>query len=109
MKKFLWRQWYRFGLGGQFLALINLALLSVTAGKVFGINGFISFLVLVPLGLIGVWAWGLFLDLKGLAMQNQEEIGLKRMPFLTKHYALTEDIHKALYPDILVDEPLESD
>jgi len=106
--KFLWRQWYRFTLAGQFMQILSMTLIIINTGVVLGFGIYLT-AALVPVGLMIAWCVGLFLDLRGKAQESLESVYLSRSPFLTKHYALTEDIHKALYPDILVDEPLESD
>jgi len=93
MKDFFWRQWYRYSLGAQFVGVINLVLLSITAGKVFGFSGWLSLLVIVPAGLFGVLAWGAFLDLVGKAQQHNEEIYLKRSPKLREMYRKVDEIH----------------
>lgn len=67
LKWFLFNQKYRFDLGYQFMTVLNFTLLLITASDKLrfytGISRtWILVLVALPLGYLGVWIFGLFLD-----------------------------------------------
>lgn len=83
-------QKYRFDLGQSYLVVVNFTLLIITASdklqKFFGIQTLSSLLiVIVPLGFIGVWFLGYFMDKIVRAPQMAERQTLKRSEIWTKH------------------------
>jgi hypothetical protein len=83
-------QKYRFDLGQSFLVVVNFTLLIITASdklQVFlGIPRLSSLLiVIVPLGFIGVWLLGYFMDKVVRAPQMTERQTLKRSEIWSRH------------------------
>jgi len=83
-------QKYRFDLGQSFLVILNFTLLIITASDklqiFFGIPRLRSLLiVIVPLGFIGVWVFGFFMDRVVRAAQMGERQSIKRSEVWTKH------------------------
>ena len=83
-------QKYRFDLGQSFLVIVNFTLLIITASDklqiFFGIPRLRSLLiVIVPLGFIGVWFFGYFMDRVVRAAQMAERQSIKRSEVWTKH------------------------
>ncbi|MFA6469180.1 MAG: hypothetical protein WCW35_09790 [Bacteroidota bacterium] len=83
-------QKYRFDLGQSFLVIVNFTLLIITASdklQIFlGIPRLRSLLiVIVPLGFVGVWLFGFFMDRVVRAAQMAERQSIKRSEVWTKH------------------------
>jgi len=83
-------QKYRFDLGQSFLVILNFTLLIITASDklqiFFGIPRLRSLLiVIVPLGFIGVWLFGYFMDKVVRAAQMAERQSVKRSELWTRH------------------------
>jgi hypothetical protein len=83
-------QKYRFDLGQSFLVVVNFTLLIITASDklqiFFGIPRLRTVLILiVPLGFIGVWLFGYFMDKVVRAAQMAERQSLKRSELWIKH------------------------
>lgn len=83
-------QKYRFDLGQSFLVIVNFTLLIITASDklqiFFGIPRLRSLLiVIVPLGFIGVWVFGYFMDRVVRAAQMAERQSIKRSEVWTTH------------------------
>ena len=83
-------QKYRFDLGQSFLIIVNFTLLIITASDklqvFFGIPRLRSLLIfIVPLGFIGVWLFGFFMDKVVRAAQMSERQSIKRSEVWTKH------------------------
>ncbi len=83
-------QKYRFDLGQSFLVIVNFTLLIITASDklqiFFGIPRLRSLLiVIVPLGFIGVWLFGYFMDRVVRAAQMAERQSIKRSEVWTTH------------------------
>jgi hypothetical protein len=83
-------QKYRFDLGQSFLVIVNFTLLIITASDklqiFFGIPRLRSLLiVIVPLGFIGVWFFGFFMDKVVRAAQMAERQSIKRSEVWTNH------------------------
>jgi hypothetical protein len=83
-------QKYRFDLGQSFLVILNFTLLIITASDklqiFFGIPRLRSLLILiVPLGFIGVWCFGYFMDKVVRAAQMAERQSIKRSEVWTNH------------------------
>jgi hypothetical protein len=83
-------QKYRFDLGQSFLVILNFTLLIITASDklqiFFGIPRLRSLLiVIVPLGFIGVWCFGYFMDKVVRAAQMAERQSIKRSEVWTNH------------------------
>lgn len=76
-------QKYRFDLGLQFLVFLNFALLILTASdKLKALLGLEHIsevvIVMIPLGFVGAWAFGYFLDKIAHSPQTSERETLKR-------------------------------
>lgn len=83
-------QKYRFDLGQSFLVVLNFTLLIITASDklqvFFGIPRLRSLLiVLIPLGFIGVWLFGYFMDKVVRAAQMAERQSMKRSEVWANH------------------------
>lgn len=96
MRAFFWRQWYRFGLGTQFLGLINFVLLVVAVSKQLGFRALPALMVAVPVGLCCVLGWGYFLDRRMKAQETNERIIINRSPIYQNLIKQVEEIHKHL-------------
>ncbi len=89
-REFFFAQKYRFDLGQSFLTVVNFTLLIITASDklmiFFGIERIRSLLVvIVPLGFIGVWLFGLFMDRVVRAAQMAERQSVRRSEVWSKH------------------------
>ncbi len=89
-REIFFAQKYRFDLGQSFLVILNFTLLIITASDklqiFFGIPRLRSLLiVIVPLGFIGVWVFGFFMDRVVRAAQMGERQSIKRSEVWTKH------------------------
>jgi len=83
-------QKYRFDLGQSFLTVVNFTLLIITASDklmiFFGVPRLYSLVVaLVPLGFVGVWLFGLFMDKVVRAGQMAERQSMRRSEVWTRH------------------------
>ena len=83
-------QKYRFDLGQSFLVVANFTLLIITASDklqiFFGIPRLRSLLiVIVPVGFIGVWLFGYFMDKVVRAAQMSERQTVRRSEVWTRH------------------------
>jgi hypothetical protein len=109
-REFFFAQKYRFDLGQSFLIIVNFTLLIITASDklqiFFGIPRLRSLLiVIVPLGFIGVWIFGYFMDKVVRAAQMSERQSMKRSEVWADHNAQMDRIEGALKE---VKEMLES-
>jgi len=89
-RELFFAQKYRFDLGQSFLVVVNFTLLIITASDklqiFFGIPKLRTVLILiVPLGFIGVWLFGYFMDKVVRAAQMAERQSLKRSELWSKH------------------------
>ncbi len=89
-REIFFAQKYRFDLGQSFLVIVNFTLLIITASDklqiFFGIPRLRSLLiVIVPLGFIGVWFFGFFMDKVVRAAQMAERQSIKRSEVWTNH------------------------
>lgn len=89
-REYFFAQKYRFDLGQSFLVIVNFTLLIITASDklqiFFGIPRLRSLLiVIVPLGFIGVWLFGYFMDKVVRAAQMAERQSIKRSEVWTRH------------------------
>lgn len=89
-RELFFAQKYRFDLGQSFLVAVNFTLLIITASDklqiFFGIPRLRSLLiVIVPVGFIGVWLFGYFMDKVVRAAQMNERQSIKRSEVWTKH------------------------
>ncbi len=89
-RELFFAQKYRFDLGQSFLVVVNFTLLIITASDklqiFFGIPRLRSLLiVIVPLGFVGVWLFGYFMDRVVRAAQMSERQSIKRSEVWTKH------------------------
>lgn len=83
-------QKYRFDLGQSFLTVVNFTLLVITASDklmiFFGIPRLRSLMVvLIPMGFVGVWFFGVFMDKVVRAGQMAERQSMLRSEVWTKH------------------------
>lgn len=83
-------QKYRFDLGQSFLTVVNFTLLIITASDklmiFFGVERLRSLLVvIVPLGFVGVWLFGTFMDRVVRAAQMAERQNVRRSEVWAKH------------------------
>jgi hypothetical protein len=109
-REFFFAQKYRFDLGQSFLVIVNFTLLIITASDklqiFFGIPRLRSLLiVIVPLGFIGVWIFGYFMDKVVRAAQMSERQSMKRSEVWADHNAQMDRIEGSLKE---VKEMLES-
>jgi hypothetical protein len=89
-REFFFAQKYRFDLGQSFLVIVNFTLLIITAHdklSIFlGIPRISSMLMLiVPIGFLGVWVFGFFMDKIVRAGQMAERQAMKRSEVWTQH------------------------
>ncbi len=89
-REFFFAQKYRFDLGQSFLVIVNFTLLIITASDklqiFFGIPRLRSLLILiVPLGFLGVWLFGYFMDKVVRAPQMAERQSRKRSEIWSRH------------------------
>ncbi|HEY4613452.1 MAG TPA: hypothetical protein VII11_10745 [Bacteroidota bacterium] len=89
-REFFFAQKYRFDLGQSFLVIVNFTLLIITASdklSIFlGIPRLSSLvLIIVPLGFLGVWVFGYFMDKIVRAAQMAERQSMKRSEVWTRH------------------------
>jgi hypothetical protein len=94
-------QKYRFDLGQSFLVVINFTLLIITASDklqiFFGIPRLRSLLiVIVPVGFIGVWLFGYFMDKVVRAAQMSERQSVRRSEVWTRHNEQMDRIEKEM-------------
>ena len=83
-------QKYRFDLGQSFLTILNFPLLIITASDklmiFFGIERLRSLLVaIIPLGFLGVWLFGTFMDRVVRAAQMAERQNVRRSEVWSHH------------------------
>ncbi|MBI3578012.1 MAG: hypothetical protein HY089_01210 [Ignavibacteriales bacterium] len=100
-REIFFAQKYRFDLGQSFLVIANFTLLIITASDklqiFFGIPRLRSLLILiVPLGFIGVWVFGYFMDKVVRAAQMAERQSMKRSEMWTNHNAQMDRMEREL-------------
>ena len=98
-RDFLFAQKYRFDQGLQFLVFVNFALLILTASDklkvIFGLNRISEVAALmVVLGFVGTWAFGLFLDKIVHSQQSTESETLKRSLLWQRNFAELEGLKR---------------
>src|SRR3972149_8023376 len=98
-REFFFAQKYRFDLGQSFLVILNFTLLIITASDklqvFFGIPRLRSLLILiVPLGFVGVWLFGYFMDKVVRAAPMAERQSMKRSEVWTQHHAQMDRIEQ---------------
>ena len=94
-------QKYRFDLGQSFLVIVNFTLLIITASDklsiFFGIPRLRSLLmVIVPLGFLGIWIFGYFMDKIVKAGQMAERQSMKRSEVWTQHNAQMDRLEQEI-------------
>jgi hypothetical protein len=94
-------QKYRFDLGQSFLVVVNFTLLIITASDklslFLGIPRLRSLLlIIVPLGFIGVWVFGYFMDKVVKAGQMAERQSMKRSEVWTRHNEQMDRIEREI-------------
>ncbi len=100
-REFFFAQKYRFDLGQSFLVIVNFTLLIITASDklqlFFGIPRLRELLfVIVPLGFLGVWLFGYFMDRVVRAAQMAERQSMKRSEVWSRHNEQMERMEIAL-------------
>jgi len=100
-REFFFAQKFRFDLGQSFLVVLNFTLLIITASDklqiFFGIPRLRSLLVvIVPLGFLGVWVFGYFMDKVVRAPQMAERQSRKRSEIWAKHEAQMDRLENEL-------------
>ena len=100
-RELFFAQKYRFDLGQSFLVIVNFTLLIITASDklqtFFGIPRLRSLLViLVPIGFIGVWVFGFFMDKIVRAAQMAERQAIKRSEVWTIHNSQMDRMEREL-------------
>ncbi len=100
-REFFFAQKYRFDLGQSFLVIVNFTLLIITASDklmiFFGIERLRSLLgVIIPLGFIGVWVFGYFMDRVVRAAQMAERQSMKRSEVWREHLGQMDRIESEL-------------
>lgn len=99
-REFFFAQKYRFDLGQSFLVIVNFTLLIITASDklqiFFGLRLRSLIILIVPLGFIGVWVFGYFMDKVVRAAQMAERQAMKRSEVWTKHNEQMERIEAAM-------------
>ncbi len=94
-------QKYRFDLGQSFLVVVNFTLLIITASDklmiFFGIDRLRSLLgLIIPLGFIGVWLFGYFMDRVVRAAQMSERQSMKRSEVWREHREQMDRLEREL-------------
>jgi len=89
-REIFFAQKYRFDLGQSFLTIVNFTLLIITASDklmvFFGVPRLYSLvLALVPIGFLGVWLFGLFMDKVVRAGQMAERQTVRRSEVWSNH------------------------
>lgn len=89
-REFFFSQKYRFDLGQSFLTVVNFTLLIITASDklmaFFGVPRLYTLvLALVPIGFVGVWLFGYFMDKVVRAAQMAERQTVRRSEVWTRH------------------------
>ncbi len=100
-REIFFSQKYRFDLGQSFLVIVNFTLLIITASDklmiFFGIPRLRELLILIiPLGFIGVWLFGLFMDKVVRAAQMAERQSVRRSEVWLHHNEQMDRIEKQL-------------
>jgi hypothetical protein len=100
-REFFFAQKYRFDLGQSFLVIVNFTLLIITASDklqiFFGIPRLRSLvLVIVPLGFLGVWCFGYFMDRVVRAAQMAERQAMKRSEVWERHQEQMDRLERQL-------------
>ncbi len=100
-RELFFAQKYRFDLGQSFLVIVNFTLLIITASDklqmFLGIPRLRSLLViLVPIGFVGVWIFGYFMDKIVRAAQMAERQAIKRSEVWTSHNAQMDRMEREL-------------
>ncbi len=95
VRRFFFAQKYRFDLGQSFLVVVNFTLLIITASDKLMIFFHIPrlynlLLFIVPLGFLGVWAFGYFMDAVVRAAQMAERQQMKRSEAWARQFELLE-------------------
>ncbi|MBI3586946.1 MAG: hypothetical protein HY088_07450 [Ignavibacteriales bacterium] len=99
-REIFFAQKYRFDLGQSFLVVLNFTLLIITASDklqiFFGLRLRSLLILIVPLGFIGVWVFGYFMDKVVRAAQMAERQSMKRSEMWTNHNAQMDRMEREL-------------
>jgi len=98
LRHWFFNQKYRFDLGNQFMIFLNFTLLTLTAGDkikhIIGIKSDWTLSLMVPLGFMGMWAFGFFLDKIVRAPQMAERQGFARSELWQRLFEQLDRIEK---------------
>jgi hypothetical protein len=100
-REIFFSQKYRFDLGQSFLVIVNFTLLIITASDklmiFFGIPRLRELLiVIIPLGFLGVWLFGFFMDKIVRAGQMAERQSVRRSEVWQRHNDQMDRIEKQI-------------
>ncbi|NYZ75479.1 hypothetical protein H0O03_04440 [Candidatus Micrarchaeota archaeon] len=100
-RNFFFAQKYRFDLGLQFLVFLNFALLILTASDklkaILGLEHITEvILVMIPVGFVGAWAFGWFLDKVVHSPQTTERETVKRSLVWKENFQKLDEIDAEL-------------
>jgi len=100
-REMFFAQKYRFDLGQSFMVILNFTLLIITASDklmiFFGVPRLRELLVfLIPLGFIGVWLFGFFMDKIVRAAQMNERQAIQRSEVWHQHNEQMDRIEREL-------------
>jgi hypothetical protein len=108
-REMFFTQKYRFDLGQSFMVIVNFTLLIITASDklmiFFGVPRLRELLVfLIPLGFIGVWLFGFFMDKIVRAAQMSERQAIRRSEVWHQHNEQMDRIEQQIIElkDLLV-------
>lgn len=98
VRDWIYAQKFRFERGSQFLAFVQFALLVFVAADKLKVIGLPRWAVygLIPLGFLGMWAFGWFVVEKVRGFQKDETEALKRSPAWEKHRENFERVEEIL-------------
>jgi hypothetical protein len=100
-REILFSQKYRFDLGQSFLVILNFTLLIITASDklmiFFGIPRLRELLVvIIPMGFLGVWLFGFFMDKIVRAGQMAERQSVRRSEVWQHHHEQMDRVEQQL-------------
>lgn len=101
LRRFFFRQKYRFDMGTQWLTLVNFILLVVASSEKLGKWLHVAdvstlMVIMVPCAILGVWAFGTFMDVVVKQNEQIDQEGLKRSITWQTHIAQMDRIEALL-------------
>lgn len=100
-REMFFAQKYRFDLGQSFLIILNFTLLIISASDklqiFFGLRLRSLLILIVPLGFIGVWVFGYFMDKIVRAAQMAERQSMKRSEMWSHHNEQMDRMERELH------------